>query len=287
MKIGLALGGGSLRGAAHIGVLKVLLENGIKPDIVAGTSAGSIVAGLYGAGFTPQQMEQWLNSLFRSAPELQRVAAKSMGTGPFRRTIKLPLGLVKVEMIETALRRYIGNKSFGDLTVPATVVTTDLHTGEGVVFASPMLKPRWQIPGFVFQSQAAVCDAIAGSIAIPGVFTPKRVGGRLLTDGGLVDNVPADVLKCLGADVVIAVDLGFMVHHEAPFNNLVEVLLQTWDVMGQRISNVILDRYADVVIRPATGPATLIDFKKMPGFVEAGVVATRKAMPEIVRVLRR
>ena len=286
MRIGLALGGGGLRGAAHIGVIRVLQEYGVTPHLVAGTSAGSIVAALYGAGLGFAQMEEayrqfthdWLNNYEREAVNNLR--------GRWSLWKSLPLGLLKPKLIERVLNRVIGNITFSQLKIPIAIVATDLHTGKGIVYTAKDLLPANNLAGFEFSCAAKVLEAVGASIAIPGIFMPVKINNRTLVDGGLVDNVPADVLRHMGADKVIAVDLGFDVNHEGAFHNLIEVLLQTTDIMGQRISNIILRSNADVVLRPQTGDAALWDFNRIPSMVQAGVKEALQRIDEIKTTLK-
>ncbi|KKM11346.1 hypothetical protein SY88_08895 [Clostridiales bacterium PH28_bin88] len=281
MKIGLALGGGSLRGAAHIGVLQVLLDNGIVPDIVAGTSAGSIITGFYAAGFSPGQMTDWLRETTKGWCNYEKAVAQNLFRSRRGLLPSLPLGLIQGKSLERMALSAIGRKTFSQLKLPAAVVTTDLYTGQGVVFTSRETMPQQPLRGMVFTHEGEVVESIRASIAIPGVFTPKKIGKRTLVDGGLVDNVPADVVKHLGADVVIAVDLGFQVQQTTPFKNMIQVLVQSADIMGQRITDQVLGQYADVVLHPETGGAGLLDFGKIPAMIQAGVAEATRRLPEI------
>ncbi|MEW6662341.1 MAG: patatin-like phospholipase family protein [Bacillota bacterium] len=285
MRIGLALGGGGLRGAAHIGVIKVLQENGITPHMVAGTSAGSIVTALYGAGLSFAKMEDVFRQITHGWLNYEREAGHNL-LGRWSLWKALPLGLLKPKLIERVLSRAIGNLTFSQLKLPSAIVATDLHTGKGIVYTAKELLPSKDLAGFEFSCEAKVLEAVGASIAIPGIFMPVKINNRTLVDGGLVDNVPADVLRHVGADKIIAVDLGFDVEQEGPFHNLIEVLLQATDIMGQRISNVILASNADVVLRPQTGSAALWDFNRVPSMVQAGIKEALQRMDEIKATLK-
>lgn len=290
MTYGLALSGGSLRGAAHIGVLEVLEDNGLPPQAIAGTSAGSIVGSLYAAGVSPKKIEGVFHQLFPKATNPPEHTIKPLSIDPMTtKTISwlpLPKGLLNADFIETFMEKMIGRITFEDLILPLAVVTADLHTGETVVFtAQKHIPPKPWPPNTVFQAGVQVAEAVRASSSIPGIFTPKTIGSRTLVDGGLVSNVPADIIKTFGVPKIIAVDLGFGVYETEPLTNVVHILLQTYDIMGQRVSNLILERHAHFVLRPDTGAAGLLDFHKIPGFVEEGRVAARENLNAIKQVI--
>ncbi|GAW92186.1 patatin-like phospholipase family protein [Calderihabitans maritimus] len=290
MKIGLALSGGGIRGAAHIGVLEILVQNNIKPDIIAGTSAGSIIGALYASGMSPQQIADILKDLkprklvdlflpFLSFPLSYRM--HRLGRW------KLPSGLLKGKLVEKWLRENLGNQTFSQLKFPLAVISADINTGEMIVFTDRYLVPSRKSPDTVFITDTPVYEAVRASIAIPAVFAPKKISSRTLVDGAIVNNVPADVLRLLGADKVIAVDLSFIVRQKRPVQNAIEILLQSGDIMGQRISNYITSHYADITLYPNTGEVNLLDFAAIPQMIAIGRKVTLKRLPEIKEILSR
>lgn len=278
MKLGLALGGGGLRGAAHIGVLRVLTEEGIVPDLIAGTSAGSIVGALYSAGLLPGQIER-LALKESSRPHPMRL--QGMGLRSLCPRFKPPLGLVPLGWLETLLGKTIGQKTFAQVRPPLAVVAANLHNGRVTVFTSRENFPARIPMEYEFVDGVRVQEAVRASIAIPGLFTPRVINGQTMVDGGILDNVPADVLRLMGAERVIAVDLGFAVHHPEPFHSMPELLLQVMDVMGHRLAQDVLREHADLVLRPATGSATLLDFARIPAMIEAGRQEALRQLPAI------
>lgn len=290
MTVGIAFGGGGLRGAAHIGILQELLDNNIAPGLIAGTSAGSIVGSFFAVGMRPKQMINLLSILPRlgikdleKALEPPQASVQAVGWLP-----SLPMGIINSKYLETIFSKILGNKKFDQLLIPLAIVAADLYNGETVIYCSK--KQRLQLPAnsnFAVETDAYVHEAVTASCAIPGIFTPKTIGKRTLVDGGLVDNVPADVVRAMGADVVIGVDLGFGVYQGTPFKHVVDVLLQTYDIMGQRIVDIVTGQYADLTIKPATGSAALYDFQKIPKLIEAGRKEARKMMPEINKVIKK
>lgn len=290
MDFGLALGGGSLRGAAHIGVLQVLHRNQLLPDVLAGTSAGSIVAALYAAGVSPHQLENLTLAKTSAKPQLNvagipRLLVHSL----LGRSLLdwLPMGLIKAQPLELILQRLLGNVTFDDLPLPVTIIATDINTGELVLFGPQRYLDIPLPPRTVFLKEVQVAQAVRASIAIPGIFTPQKIAGRTLVDGGLVDNVPADILRLMGARRVVAVDLGFAVNEAKPVSNMIELLIQTSDIMGQRVTDLVLSQNADLVLHPNTGPMTLWDFTKIPKAMQAGVKAAEAALPELNKLMLR
>ncbi len=175
-RVGLALGGGGMRGMAHVGVLHVLEREGIPIDCVAGTSVGSLVGAGYAAGLGAQELQELANRI--RWRDIARLA------WPRR-------GLVSFEKLERWLERTLGDLTFADLRVPYAAVAADMATGELVVLTEGRLAP-----------------AVRASCSVPGVVIPVKIEGRPLSDGGVLNNLPISVVRDLGADVVIAVGLG-------------------------------------------------------------------------------
>lgn len=290
MAYGLALSGGSLRGAVHIGIMEVLQNAGLPPQLLAGTSAGSIVGSLYASGIKLQEMEKLFYQLQSTIPIYKKNKIKPLPMDSITTQkifwLPLPQGLINANFIEIFLIKLIGRVTFEELSMPFAVTATDLHTGELIVFTAENLIPPKPWPkNMVFIPKVQVAAAVRASSSIPGIFTPKIINHRTLLDGGLVDNVPADILRFLGARKIIAVDLGFGVQEAEPLTNLLEILLQTYDIMGQRISELTVEQHASLVIRPKTGRAGLLDFHKIPGFVEYGRVIALENLDAIRKTL--
>lgn len=218
-KIALALGGGAARGFAHVGVIKALEAHGIAPDIVVGTSAGSLVGALYAAGY--------------SGFDLQRVALQIDDT--VVADWSLPdRGFIKGEALQNFVNRAVQNRPLEKLNKPFATVVTDLQSGEPVVF-------RTGNTGM----------AVRASSSVPGVFQPVAINGREYVDGGLVSPVPVRAARGMGADLVIAV----YISNNPRFgktSDSIDMMLQTFAIMGQSIAGFELAA-ADVVIRPDTG----------------------------------
>ncbi|MCW7541587.1 patatin-like phospholipase family protein [Aquabacterium sp. A7-Y] len=246
-RIGLALGGGAARGFAHIGVLQVLEENGIKPDLVAGTSAGSLVAALYAAGKTPSQ----LVALADSMDEL----TITDWSFPLR-------GVIRGEALAKYVNQQTGNKLIEQMKLPLGIVATDLGNGQAVLFQ---------------RGDAGV--AVRASSAVPAVFQPVRISGREYVDGGLVSPVPVRFARQMGADVVIAVDISSPPEGN-PLGDAMRMLLQTFAIMGRSINQFEL-RNADVVLTPRLSGVSGADFTARGKAIQAGRDAAEAALATI------
>jgi NTE family protein len=236
LRIALALGGGAARGFAHIGVIKGLEARGIYPDIIVGTSAGSIVGALYAGGYNGIE----LNRLALDMDE----AVLSDWAMPSR-------GLFKGESLQNYVNKALKNRPIEKLEHKFAATATDLHTGQLVVF-----------------EQGNTGQAVRASSSVPGVFEPVRIGAQEYVDGGLVSPVPVRVARRLGADIVIAVDISVR-PGSADTSSMVSVLLQTFAIMGQTIAG-FEEKEADIVIRPQLPSMAGSDFAARNSAVLAG-----------------
>ena len=245
--IGLALGGGAARGFAHIGVIQVLEEAGIRPDLVIGTSAGSLVAALYASG--------------KSSTELVSLA-QSMDEGAITDWSFPGRGLIRGEALARFVREHTGGKRIEQMRLPLGIVATDLDSGHGIVF-------RVGDTGV----------AVRASSAVPAVFQPVRIGSREFVDGGLVAPVPVRYARQMGAQLVIAVDIS-----EAPdgaaTGDLMRMLLQTFSIMGRSINQFELAQ-ADIVLRPKLAGVSGADFAARMRSVQAGRDVAQAMLPEL------
>jgi len=235
-RIGLALGGGAARGFAHIGVIQVLEENGIRPDLVAGTSAGSLVAALYAAG--------------KSGAELGALGEK-MDETAFTDWSYPGRGLIRGEALAKYVREQTGGRRIEQMRMPLGIVATDLDSGEPILF-------QLGDPGV----------AVRASSAVPAMFQPVRIGTREYVDGGLVAPVPVHFARQMGADLVIAVDISAAPDGNAT-GDAMRMLLQTFAIMGRSINNFEL-RDADVLLRPKLSHVSGADFAARKRSLQAG-----------------
>ena len=248
-RLGLALGGGAARGFAHVGVLQVLEEAGIKADLVVGTSAGSVVAALYASG--------------KSGAQLQVVAESMEEASITDWTVPL---LGRGMMRGDALARYVsaqtGGRRIEELRIPLGIVATDLHSGQGVLF-----------------QRGDVGTAVRASSSVPSVFEPVRIGTREYVDGGLVSPVPVRYARQMGAEFVLAVDIS-SAPEAGKTGDIFQILMQTFTIMGKSINAFEL-RDADLVVRPALAHVGSAEFSARTRSIEAGRVAMLQALPKL------
>lgn len=278
-RVGLVLGGGGAKGIAHVGVLKVLDELQVPVDYVAGTSMGAIIGGLFAAGVSPEAMEAWLrdadwDDLFRDRPDYSHLAFRRkqeardypipLEVGVGSRGIQLPSGLVAGQKLNAVLRSMTFPvarvNDFDSLAIPFRAVATDLETGEMAVLGSGDL-----------------VDAIRASMSAPGVFTPYPVDDRLLVDGGLVRNLPVDVACGMGADVVIAVDVGARLLNRSELNSVVDLTMQVTRMMTRSGAAAQVAKLGpeDLLILPEVSHLGAASFDRAMEALAAGEAAAR------------
>ena len=246
--IGVALGGGFARGIAHIGVLKVLEEEGIPVRVVTGTSVGALIGAAYCSGL--------------SITELEAVAHSVRFTTFARWTISR-YGFASNDRMVSFLARTLKVKTFEELRIPLGVTATDFNTGEGVVFHS-----------------GSIVEPIRASCAYPGMFLPVEIRGRYLVDGMLSHPVPTRPLREMGADRVLAVHLkGTWANGGAP-RHLFDVIGQSFAIAQDSMSCLWRDA-ADLVIEPDVAGFAYDDFKRADDLIHVGELAMRQALPEV------
>jgi len=246
-RVGLALGGGAARGFAHIGVIQVLEENALRPDLVVGTSAGSLVAALYASG--------------KSGAELAALA-DAMDETAFADWSYPGRGLIRGEALARWVREQTGGRPIEGMKLPLGIVATDLDSGQPILF-----------------QRGDTGVAVRASSAVPAVFQPVRIGAREYVDGGLVAPVPVRFARQMGAEIVIAVDISAAPEGN-PTGDAMRMLLQTFAIMGRSINALEL-RDADVVLRPDLAGFGSADFANRKRSIQAGREATLAHLGEL------
>lgn len=254
--VGLALGGGAARGFAHVGVIKALENNGIKPQLVVGTSAGSVIAALYASGYSG-------NDLNRLALQLDEASITDWAL-PFSSRFG---GLIKGDALQATVNKLVKQTKIEQMPIPLGVVATDLQTGQGVLF-----------------QRGDTGQAVRASCSVPGVFQPTQINGKDYVDGGLVSQVPVRFARHMGADFVIAVNISTDPSNQDSSGTL-GILLQTTSIMGQSINQFELEM-AQVVIRPLLGGMKGTDFKSRNAAILAGEEAVSSQLPTLKEKLR-
>lgn len=287
-RIGIALAGGGAKAAASIGVLKVLYAEGIPVDAIAGTSMGAIVGGFAAAGYQPDEieaifLENDLNDLFSDTPSRAFLTQEQKEAGS-RHLLQFSLlgasflptsGLTAGQKLTNLLRSktlapsFQAGLDFDRLSIPFRAVATDIETGATVVIGRGILS-----------------DAMRASSAIPVVFQPVELEGRLLVDGGMSNNLPVDVVRTMGVDLVIAVDPSSRLETRERLSSLVDIMSQSISIPVRREAERQA-RLADFVITPDTGAYPFADFENITGIIRAGEDAARAALPRIREALAR
>lgn len=278
-RVCLVLSGGGARGAAHIGVLKVLESMRIPVDCIAGTSMGSLVGGAYASGMSVPDMEALVarlstDALFKERPPRKDLAIRRKlddQTNLFTPEIDvrsdgllLPKGAVSGVQLETVLRSLAkapGYRDFDTLPIPYRAVATDLVTGTAVVF-----------------SKGELANVMRASMSVPGAVAPTEYEGKLLVDGGLTDNLPVDVARAMGADIVIAVNLGTPLMKREDLTSLLGVTSQMLNILTEQNVRTSLAslRPSDILIEPALGEFSAGDFDHLPKTIPIGEAAAQK-----------
>jgi NTE family protein len=256
VRIGLALGGGAARGFAHIGVIKALEAQGIVPDIVVGTSAGSVVGALYAAGNNGFKLN-------RMALEMDEAAISDWAVPLFAKSS----GVLKGEAIQRYINRAVRNAPIEKFPISFGAVATDLQNGKPILFQ---------------RGNAGM--AVRASSSVPGVFQPVKIGDKSYVDGGLVAPVPVRYAREMGADFVIAVNISADPDAQ-PSTTSLDVVLQTFAIMGQTINRLEM-KDADIVITPSLGAMKGSDFSGRNLAILAGEQAAASVMPELRSKLR-
>ena len=249
VKIGLALGGGAARGFAHVGVIAVLEEAGLKPSVVVGTSAGSLVAALYASGKSSAQLQQ-------TALSMEEVAITDWMLPIFGR------GMFRGEALGRYVNQLLAGRLIENMVIPLGIVATDLNSGQPVLFR-----------------RGDTGTAVRASSAVPAVFVPVTINGREYVDGGLVSPVPVRFARQMGAELVIAVDISSPPEAN-PAKDTLQILLQTFAIMGKSINQYEL-KDADVVVQPSQAGLKSADFSARQRAIDSGRAAMQAALPAL------
>lgn len=253
-KIGLALGSGAARGFAHIGVIQELKKNNISIDYVAGSSIGAVIGAFFCAGVSLERITEILECI-----DIKHLLDFSFSKG----------SLIKGKKLEDFFRLFLDSKHIEDLEVPLKIVATDLRKAERIVF-----------------SEGDVIKAIRSSIAIPGIFSPIRFEEKILVDGGLIDRVPSSVVRNMGADIVIGVDVGFMPGDDYNPRNIVDIITQSIGIMETQIlKNRITN--CDILLKPKVLHLCPYSFKNIRECIDGGIKEVQDNMKSIELMINK
>lgn len=251
-KIGYALSGGAVRGAAHLGFLSVFEEAGIRPDVIAGTSAGAIVGAGYAAGVPVERMSQ-----------MARACTWRDVTGAPRMH---PMSVFTTTPLSSWIERAIGDLTFEDLEIPLATVTCNIVEGTRVVLKT-----------------GSVVEAAIASAAVPGLFAPVEREDMLLVDGGILENLPVSVARILGADVVVAVDVSSSLRAPSRPQNIRDVMACTLSIVAS--TNLGSRQEAEFLVRPKTEEFSPWDFGRVQEIIDAGREAALPVVSEVLALI--
>lgn len=284
LTIGLALGGGAGRGLAHIGVLQVLEENGIFVSHIAGTSVGALIGGLYAAGVSPQRMQilseqiKWRNLASINIPTFNLSSMSNLtfgeGTLPF---LENATGLFDLDKLESWMDQVLGGPiEFKQLNIPFVAVATDLVTGDTMAL-----------------NDGPIAPAIHASCSVPGIFAPVSRDSRLLVDGAISYNLPVTLVREMGADYVIAVDIlpsggATLISRKGELDytprHIIDITVHAIYALVRITQHEIMP--PDCTITPAVGHISFTDLKARDDLIAGGRAATEEAMPRILEDLK-
>jgi NTE family protein len=287
LKVGVALGGGGVRGLASIGVLKALLEFGIIPDVIAGTSMGAIVGSLYADSGDIGLVESTITTMLTSDEFRQKVHRLSSSEdidrgfldkifttakkGYFFYRFLFRESVVSAEAFFTEIDRIIPDKHFSELKVPFACMALDIVSGYPLILHSGMTR-----------------QAVKASSAVPGILPPVAIDGRMCVDGAWVESVPTSAARVLGAQFVIGVDVSCEttpIDYKEEIKNSMDILFRAGDIT-RSLMNTLRTRDADFIINPAVGDAQWSEFENIDTYITAGYRAGIKAIPGLKKALR-
>jgi NTE family protein len=246
-RIGLALGGGAVLGAAHLGVLKVLEENKIKIQAISGTSIGAFIAALYA-------FQKSIDDIIDTIKDLDWLDISELSLSR--------LGLLSNKKLGKKMDEVLGEVNFSDASIPLAMVATDISSGKKVAL-----------------NKGDVAQAVMASTCVPGIFIPAELDGKLLVDGGLVENVPVSVLQDLGAEVIIGVDLNAKRQYQKP-DDIIDLLMNSMDIAIDNATRIQTSK-ADFIIKPVLSSYSRTETDQIDELIEKGYNAAKDELKKL------
>ncbi len=282
-KLGLALGGGGLRGLSHIGILQVLEDNDIPPAVISGTSVGSIIAALHVSGMSAYQMEEEVLKLkpydyldYNISGFIKHFLAQFI---PIDNNLD---GIIKGERLEKTIYHLTEGKELRDSKIPLAIIACDIDSGREIIFCSQkILLPDKDV---LLLEDALLSQAVRASTAIPAVFVPYNLQTMQLVDGGVRSMVPVTVQKLLGAEYILAINLGQEIYDQA-VEGIPQIVNRTISILGYVTSATEQKIYANMVIYPQVGEVKLHDLRRAPEIIRIGRRVMKKKIDELKKDL--
>lgn len=282
MKIGLALSGGGAKGAAHIGVLKALEEEKIKVSYISGTSSGSIVAALYAASYTPDEINMIFSSYCKYIGRVDKKIPfkfiKSLFTGKL-----YIVGFSKGDNLENLMYRYLFKKGVEDISsakIPIAIPVVDIKSEKTIYYLNQKILDNNIKRSEELRYRGKLSSIVRASASFPALFEPKVYDGSILIDGGVSANTPVRILKNMGADKVISVTFDNTEDINQNNYNIASITLKAFEIMGQNINEDEI-ALSDINITPKMKNGFLLDCSKISMYVNAGYIATKNCIKEI------
>jgi len=287
MSFGIALAGGGAKGAVHVGVLLALTEHNLIPTSIAGTSAGSIVAGLYAMGFTPNRLKELVHSLTQNSttlldpcyPEIIKTFIQFMT----RSSISLS-GFLQGNKLERYLCKLTKNKMLKDIKMPLVIPCVDLISGKTIAYSNQAYraKPSQNVE---WKNDGNLCQIMRASCSVPAIFRPRILHKMCLVDGGVTDVLPVDLLQAIGEKNVLAVDISE--EYDPPKNiNIIEITSHSFEVMQKCLKNHTSGSEKYRLTPKLPKNAGLLNFRQMDACVTAGYNATIDVIPKLKELFR-
>lgn len=290
---GLALAGGGTRGAAHVGVLTALEEAGLLPNRIAGTSAGSIAAGLYAAGMPIKEMREMVKWFDRHGKKMMDVDIPGLlfllPELLFKKKTKLG-GLMKGERLKQLLCDLTNGLEIQGNCRGVLIPTVDLYSGDTIVFTNlineeklPLLASQQE--NVKWEKTGRICDIMMASSAVPGVFYPQKIKDYMLVDGGVTDNLPVNLLAATGEDTILAVDVG--ADYQKPYmDSVIETIFHSFTIMGRGLKNCRSMGEVMLLKPELNKKAGLLTFECMERCMEEGYKYTVRILPQIRKAIK-
>lgn len=284
--LGLALGGGGMKGMAHIGVLQVLQDRQLKPQYISGTSIGSIIAALYACGISPYQMQEIVSKLRPS----DYLDYNIKGTLKYLISLVWPGyqatldGMLIGDKVEKLIYQLTEGKKLQDLSFPLAIISCDIDSGKKVIFTNQQIDYE-QADVRIIQD-ALLSEAVRASISIPVTFQPKEFRGTQMVDGGVKDIVPAEIAKIMGADYVLGINLG-QESYDIKVNGMLQIISRTLSILTYETSDMEEHVFADMIVFPGIKTANLNDIAESEKIIRVGRRAMKEKLGQLIKELGR
>jgi NTE family protein len=280
IKLGVAFAGGGVRGASHLGVMQAFYENGIYPQIFAGTSAGSVVASLLACGYKPDEA---MNKFKKMNQDLVDVAYGHILKGAF--TSSHIEGFVKGDSLEKSIDEMLDCSLIEEVDSPLAIVTTEINRGRQIIFTNKSIdRERVNDDNFltVYASNEKLSAIVRASSGLPPVFIPKKVHNFKLVDGGITNNLPSDVVWGMGADKVISLDLGYA--GEVETEGFIDIAHMSVNLLMERVTDGNSDDYG-LYLNPKIYDVSALDTSRIDECYERGYTYGKENIDKVVKML--